>query len=117
MELRETPLDICPDPSCKRSGICHSTDTRCRKLYMTDDERREKLVHKLRTLWVQLGLDVEDFDKPAPEPSPEAWADLYNTIRERAADVRASAAQPKPLRRKAKADCESKGAPLNPRAT
>jgi hypothetical protein len=124
---RETPLDVCPDPVCRRSGLCHAihADARCRKFYMTGDEWHQHFAETLENLWIEFGGDPADLDKPCPEPSPEAWADFYNAMREREAEYDAAQkaeAQPK-RRRSGRArgrsqevpirNCESARAPLN----
>ncbi len=85
---RETPLDVCPDPVCRRSGLCHSiyASSPCRRFFMTDDEWRNDLADTLERLWVERGGDLADFHKPRPEPSPEAWAEFHNAMREREAE-------------------------------
>lgn len=85
---RDTPYDVCPNLACRRSGLCFAADParECLKTHMTTDEWCDYMVGILRELWAEWGGDPADFDKPCPEPSPEAWADFYNAMREREAE-------------------------------
>lgn len=49
---RETPLDICPDLDCVRSGQCRARrpEQKCRKFHMTVDERRIQIAEQLEAI-------------------------------------------------------------------
>ncbi len=100
---RDVPLARCPDPKCRRSGVCRNTvsKTPCRRLFMTDDEWRDELACHLERLYVEWGGDPRDLETPPPEPSEEGLAELYNAIAERAAALSAEEKVPphKPRKR------------------
>jgi len=89
---RETPLDVCPDLVCRRSGLCHAihANARCRKFYMTDDEWRDQLSDTLERLWIEWGGDPAMIGKDLPEPPPEAMAELRRVLQEREAEYDAA---------------------------
>jgi hypothetical protein len=93
-ELREKPLDVCPDLICRRTGLCHSTalSQPCRKFYMDDDEWRNQLASYLEALYIEWTGDPYALQKPLPECTPEGLAELRNALLEREAEIDAEKA-------------------------
>jgi hypothetical protein len=89
---RDTPLDVCPNLACRRSGLCFAADParECHKTHMSAGEFHDHIAARLCELWIEWGGDPADLHKPAPEPSPEAWADFWNAMREREAEYDAA---------------------------
>ena len=91
---RATPLAVCPDLICRRSGLCHNTalGEPCRKFFMSDDEWRDELSTLLENLYIEWTGDPDALKKPRPEPSEEALAELQAALLEREAELDAEAA-------------------------
>ncbi len=84
---RDTPLDVCPDLVCRRSGVCMGAlqGLPCEKIYMDPDDYREALACRLERLFVEWGGDLS----VEPNPTDAEVAELYNCLREREAELAA----------------------------
>jgi hypothetical protein len=85
---REKPLRICPDPVCRRSGVCRAQrGAPCRKLFFKDmDEWRDALAERLEQLFLEWGGDPAALTREPPEPPPEYVAELRACLMEREAE-------------------------------
>ncbi|MGH6907413.1 MAG: hypothetical protein ACREDX_06085 [Aestuariivirga sp.] len=76
---RDTPLAVCPNLGCRRSGQCmgEARGQNCERFYIDEDEWRYALAEKLERNFIARGGNPADLLSGASEPSPE----VYNALR------------------------------------
>ena len=97
--VRETPLEQCPNPVCRRSGLCHAQNPeyQCRKYCREINEWRLYLADKITHMmaeWDRANPE-EAARRPPPEPfSAERWGQVeLPAIRRAIEEVKAQRAR------------------------